>query len=115
MGDWHCNLCKVVLHSSKSAWTHYNSEHVQFKRICTICAEEFRSKTSFELHWADARHQKNSQTDDKYFQRRIELVKSTFEHFFLSLNLLLDYSGFPVISERFKGRGFCEIVHLEKA
>lgn len=92
MKDWHCNICEMVLYSSRSAWTHYNKEHVQFKYICTICADEFRSKASFDFHWVDARHQRKSQNDDKYFLRRIELVRFTFEYIFFFY--LLDYVRF---------------------
>lgn len=76
--DWKCNICSAIFSSFHSVWTHYNSEHVQSKYICMICADEFREKSSFNVHWDHEHKHKNTYNVNTY-ERKIELVSSNHE------------------------------------
>lgn len=80
MFDWICNICDAKLFTANSLWSHYNSEHVQYKYICTICTNEYRGKSSFNVHWEqEHKHDNPHNVNNRYFERRIELVRSNRE------------------------------------
>lgn len=73
--DWQCNICNAVFYSAWTVWNHYNVEHVQNKYICAECSEEFRSKQSCEFHLVHAHKDARVNSNYRYFERRIELVR----------------------------------------